>query len=71
MKRLSDEKSIRIAAMVPPALNDRLIRQSAKETIDRKRRITPSQIVRWALEDYLDAWETAVFVPDADNEDKQ
>ena len=67
MKKLA-EKTIRVAAMMPSELHERLIRQTAKETTDRGHTITPSQIIRWALEDYLNMWETATFVPDPQRE---
>ena len=63
MKKLA-EKTTRMAALLPEELYRRLVRQAAKETADRGHTITPSQIVRWAVEDYLDAWENATFVPD-------
>ena len=63
MKKLA-EKTVRVAAIMPAALHERLIRQVGKETADRGHTTTPSQIIRWAIEDYLDAWETATFVPD-------
>ena len=63
MKRLAN-KTIRIAAILPADLHERLVRQMAKETADRGRPIGFSQIIRWAIEDYLDMWEKAEFVPD-------
>lgn len=57
-------QQVNVSVIMPRALHDRLIRQAAKESVDRGRRVTPSHILRWALEDYLDAWETAVYVPD-------
>ena len=62
MKKLANE-TVSVHAKFPKALYERLIRQVAKETADRAHRITPSEIVRWAVEDYLDAWEGATFVP--------
>jgi hypothetical protein len=62
MKRLA-QKTTRVAAIMPTDLYQRLVQRAAKETSDRGHTITPSQIVRWAVEDYLDTWETATFVP--------
>ena len=62
MRRLA-QKTTRVAAIMPTDLYQRLVRRAAKETADRGHTITPSQIVRWAVEDYLDMWETATFVP--------
>jgi len=63
MKKLAN-KTVNISAMMPAELHARLVRQAARETTDRGQTITPSKIVRWAIEDYLDQWETATFVPD-------
>jgi len=56
-------KGIHISAILPPELHKRLIRRAAQETADRGRRVTCSDIVRWSVEDYLDMWEGATFVP--------
>ena len=64
MKKLA-EKTRNVNVPFPSDLYQRLIKQTAKETSDRGRTITPSQIVRWAVEEYLDSWETATFVPDS------
>lgn len=63
MKKLANETK-HVHAVFPKALYERLVRQAAKETADRALRTTPSEIVRWAVEDYLNAWEGATFVPD-------
>ncbi len=67
MKKLA-ENTTNVSAKMPTDLVQRLIQQAAKETTDRGIMITPSQIVRWAVEDYLDAWETATLVPDPKGE---
>ncbi len=61
MKKLT-ETTVNISAIVPAKLHGRLVRQAGKETIDSGQRITPSKVVRSALEDYLDQWENATFV---------
>jgi hypothetical protein len=57
-------KTVHISAILPAELHARLIRQVSKETSDRGHTITPSKLIRWAVEDYLDQWETATLVPD-------
>ena len=61
MRRLA-EKTVRVVTLMPEGLFQRLLRQVGKETIDRGCRMTASQVVRYAVEEYLDAWETATFV---------
>ena len=63
MKKLA-KNTMNISAILPAELHARLVRQAAKETNDRGHTITPSKVIRWAIEDYLDQWETATFVPD-------
>ena len=63
MKKIA-EKTVKISADIPAELYARLVQQVGKETSDRGCTITTSKIVRWAIEDYLDQWETATFVPD-------
>ena len=63
MKKLG-KKTVHISAAMPAELHARLVRRAGKETTDRGKMITPSQIVRWALDEYLDQRETATFVPD-------
>ena len=62
MKRLA-EKTTTVAAMVPVELHRRLIRQAGKETAERGLIVTQSQIIRWAIERYLDMCETATVAP--------
>jgi len=49
---------------MPEALKARLVRRAAKETGDTGHQVTPSDIVRDAVEEYLDLYEGATFVPD-------
>jgi len=53
-----------ISAVLPRDLHQRLVRQAAKETADGGKTVTPSEVIRAALEEYLDMWETATFVPE-------
>ena len=62
MKKLA-ETMVHVSAVMPAEMHARLIRQVGKETTDRGRAVTRSAIIRWAIEDYLDQWETASFVP--------
>ncbi len=61
MKKM--KKARHLGVVMPEELYTRLVRQAAKETTDRGHTITLSKIVRWAIEDYLDAWETATWEP--------
>lgn len=62
MKKLANN-TVRVVALMPTELQQRVIQRAAKESADRCKTITPSQIVRWAVEEYLDMWENATFVP--------
>ena len=62
MRRLA-EKTKRLTTIVPTDLYQRLVRRAAQETTDRGLTITPSQIVRWAVEEYMDTWAGATLVP--------
>ena len=63
MKRLA-LKTRRVVTMFPLDLYERMVRRAGQETTDRNRRVTPSDLVRWAIEEYLDTWETATLVAD-------
>jgi len=63
MNRLA-AKNAHVSFVMPVELHQRLIRQAGKETTDRGHTVTVSDIVRGAVEDYLDMWETATFVPE-------
>jgi hypothetical protein len=47
------------------ALKARIVRRAAKETGDTGRQVTPSDVVRDAVEEYLDLYEGATFVPES------
>jgi len=55
------EAPMRIDVVLPKALKTRLSRQAAKETIEKGKAVRISDIVRWAVEDYLDYFEPATF----------
>ncbi len=52
-----------VSFVLPTALHKRLVRRAAKETADLGRTVTQSEIIRVAVEEYLDMYETATFVP--------
>ena len=60
------EAPMRIDVVLPKALKTRLSRQAAKETIEKGKAVRISDIVRWAVEDYLDYFEPATFSPDGE-----
>jgi len=61
MKRLAP-RTRKGVVMFPVDLYERMVRRAGTETRDSSHRVTPSDIVRYAVEEYLDAWETATFV---------
>jgi hypothetical protein len=66
MRNKKAEFTRRVAIMMPPDLYDRLFRQAARESLDRREIVTPSHVIRWAVEDYLNTYETATFVRPGD-----
>jgi hypothetical protein len=52
-----------VSCIMPAALKKRLVRRAAKESTDCGVRVTPSDIMRDAVEEYLDLYEAATFVP--------
>ena len=58
------KKTKMLCLAIPVELEIRLILRAAKESADRKARVSVSEVVREAIEEYLDAWETSTFVPD-------
>jgi hypothetical protein len=63
MRRRKHEKAVHMSFVMPEALKVRLVRRAAKETGDTGEQVTPSDVVRGALEEYLDLYEGATFVP--------
>ena len=59
------EKPIRMTLVVPAVLKERLVQRAGKETIDTGQTVTPSEIMRAAVEEYLDLYEGATFVKEA------
>ena len=65
------EEAVRVDVVLPKALKTRLSRQAAKETIEKGKPVRISDIVRWAVEDYLDYFEPATFDDEAGIDEAQ
>jgi Arc/MetJ-type ribon-helix-helix transcriptional regulator len=63
MRRRKHENAIHVSLVMPEALKARLVRRAARETADSGRQVTASDVVRDAIEEYLDLYEAATFVP--------
>lgn len=63
-RRKFADKTAHVHCIMPWELFERMVQRAGKETSDRQVRITPSDIVRYAVEEYLDMWENAPLVPD-------
>ena len=63
MRQRKHANAVHMSFVMPEALKARLVRRAAKETTDAGEQVTPSDIVRGALEEYLDLYEGATFVP--------
>jgi len=55
--------AVHVSCIMPADLKTRLLRRAAKESADNGVRVTPSDVIRDAIEEYLDLYETATFVP--------
>ena len=64
MRQRKHANAVHVSLVMPDELKTRLVRRAAKETGDSGRQVTPSDIVREAVEEYLDLYEGATFVPD-------
>jgi len=65
-KRLKEgEKTVHFSFVMPRSLHTRLVKRAAQETTDTESRVSPGEICRAALEEYLDLYEGATFVKDA------
>ena len=64
MRRRKHENAVHMSFVMPETLKARIVRRAAKETGDSGQQVTPSDIVRDAVEEYLDLYEGATFVPD-------
>jgi hypothetical protein len=63
MRRRKHENAVHMSLVMPEALKARLVRRAAKETADTGEQVTPSDVVRGAIEEYLELYEGAKFVP--------
>jgi hypothetical protein len=66
MRTRKHADAVHVSCVMPAALKARLIRRAALETSDCGMQVTPSDVLRDALEEYLDLHEGAVFVPAKD-----
>jgi hypothetical protein len=55
--------AVHMSFVMSEALKARIVRRAAKETGDTGKQVTPSDVVRAAVEEYLDLYEGATFVP--------
>ena len=63
MPRTRVPHAVHISCIMTAGLKKRLVRRAAKETADNGCRVTTSDIMRDAIEEYLDLYESATFVP--------
>jgi hypothetical protein len=62
-KRLKKgEPTVPFSFVMPRSLHTRLLKRAAKETTDTETRVSPAEICRVAIEEYLDLYEGATFV---------
>jgi len=62
-KRLKEgEPVVRFSFVLPRSLHTRLLKRAAKETTDTETRVSPGEVCRVAIEEYLDLYEGATFV---------
>jgi hypothetical protein len=59
--RKEGEEAVHFTFVMPRPLYSRMIKQAAKETADTESRVSPGEICRAALEEYLDLYEGAAF----------
>ena len=63
MRRSKFPHAVHMSCIMTSGLKKRLVRRAAKESSDNGVRVTPSDIMRDAIEEYLDLYEGATFVP--------
>jgi hypothetical protein len=63
MPRTRVPHAVHVSCIMTAGLRKRLVRRAAKETSDNGCRVTTSDIMRDAIEEYLDLYESATFVP--------
>jgi hypothetical protein len=65
MSKRRTDNPIRMSIVVPDTLKERLIRRAAVESADSGKQVSLSAIVQDAIEEYLDSYEGATYVPAA------
>jgi hypothetical protein len=63
MRQRKHANAVHMSFVMPETLKVRLVRRAAKETADTGEQVTPSDVVRGAIEEYLELYERATFVP--------
>ena len=64
-KRLKKgEPTVPFSFVMPRSLHTRLLKRAAKETTDTETRVSPGEVCRVAIEEYLDLYEGTTFVKD-------
>jgi len=62
-KRLKKgEPTVPFSFVMPRSLHTRLLKRAAKETTDTETRVSPAEICRAAIEEYMEVYEGAAFV---------
>jgi len=61
-KRLKEgEPVVRFSFVMPRSLHTRLLKRAAKETTDTETRVSPGEICRVVIEEYMEVYEGAAF----------
>jgi len=63
-RRKEGDEVVHFTFVMPRPLYSRMIKQAAKETADTESRVSPGEICRAALEEYLNLYEGATFAKD-------
>ena len=63
MPRTRVPHAVHVSCIMTAGLKKRLVRRAAKESSDNGTRVTTSDVMRDAIEEYLDLYESATFVP--------
>ena len=61
-KRLKKgEPTVPFSFVMPRSLHTRLLKRAAKETTDTETRVSPGEICRVVIEEYMEVYEGAAF----------
>ena len=63
--------AVHVSFVIPEPLKTRLVRRAAKETGDCGKHVSMSEIAAAAIEEYLDLYEGATFVPESADAPKE